>query len=590
MSNAPAFAAGVDPNRAAEIIVDSGSPQGRRGSGYRVSNFLVLTASHVIKDSRRILIRFNADRDDEWTSDGTVAWYAKTADLALITIDSLEEDTIEPTRFGRIGDCDAVLTCSTLGFPRFKLRAYPGRPTDQDLPTQYRDCCHLVAAAPLLSNRREATLELLVAVPPAPDLDPTRSPWEGMSGAAVFTEGHIVAVLSEHHDADGLGRLAAIRMDVAFERLSKEEFRQVREFLRLPESVSALSKVAPVPRKASVEAMHGAIARSIAPFRLENRAKELESLVAFCARTDSYQWIQGPPWAGKTALMSWFTLHPPNGVRVMSFFVTSRLSGQADGEAFLDAMTRQLAVLADETFNLDIGKNSLHWQYTFLLESVTARLRERGERLILVIDGLDEDQGNNPSIASLLPRRPPPDVHVLVSSRLHPDLPDDVPGDHPLRSCERRWLSPSPYALHKEIEAKRELNERLHNDANQREIIALITASGAGLTVSDLGELTGRPRFEILYQVHGFFGRSLQLRATGTGQDVYLLAHETLQATADDILGNDIAPYRSRIHAWAERYRTAHWPETTPSYLFVGYSRCKYSVIPWDGMVKARPC
>ena len=572
-TNSVTRTAGVDPSRAAEIIVDSGSSDGRRGSGYRISNSLVLTAAHVIADSRRILIRFNADRDDEWTSDGTVVWYARIADLALISIEPREDKAIETARLGRIGDCDAVLTCTALGFPRFKLRAYPGKRTDQSPPMQYRDCCHLVASAPLLSNRREATLELLVAVPPAPDHDPARSPWEGMSGAAVFTAGRIVGVVSEHHRSDGLGRLAATRMDTAFERLSKEEFRRVRELLRLPEPVSELPEVAVFSIPAPVEAMHRAIARSIAPIRLEDRTEELGSLVEFCAGTESYQWIQAPPWAGKTALMSWFALHPPNGVRVASFFVTSRLSGQADSDAFVDAVTRQLAVLADESFNLDSRKSSLHWQYTYLLESATARLRERGERLILLVDGLDEDQGRNPSIASLLPRRPQENVYVLVSSRLHPELPDDVPGDHPLRSCKRRWLSPSRYAHHKEIEAKRELNELLHHEENQREIIALITASSSGLTVSDLSELIGRPRLDILHQLHGFFGRSLQIRATVTGQDVYLLAHETLQAAADRVLGNDIVPYRAKIHAWVERYRDAHWPETTPSYLFVGYSR-----------------
>ena len=123
-------AAGVDPNRAAEIIVDSGSSHGRRGSGYLVSNSLVLTAAHVIEGSRCILVRFNADRDDQWTSDGTVVWHTRIADLALISIEPRKDKAIEEARFGRIGgDCDAVLTCTALGFPRFKLRAYPGERT-----------------------------------------------------------------------------------------------------------------------------------------------------------------------------------------------------------------------------------------------------------------------------------------------------------------------------------------------------------------------------------------------------------------------------------------------------------------------------
>jgi len=91
------------------------------------------------------------------------------------------------------------------------------------------------------------------------------------------------------------------------------------------------------------------------------------------------------------------------------------------------------------------------------------RAREAGRRLLLAIDGLDEDSGTTagpgrPSIAALLPRRPPPEVRVLVASRPHPPIPDDVAGDHPLEdqvnallaesglTARRRALSP----LHRE--------------------------------------------------------------------------------------------------------------------------------------------
>ena len=59
---------------------------------------------------------------------------------------------------------------------------------------------------------RVRTLEVTVPLPER-DPDPEVSPWEGMSGAAVWVGDRIVGVIANHHRADGLGRLAAARLD-----------------------------------------------------------------------------------------------------------------------------------------------------------------------------------------------------------------------------------------------------------------------------------------------------------------------------------------------------------------------------------------
>jgi hypothetical protein len=46
--------------------------------------------------------------------------------------------------------------------------------------------------------------------------------------------------------------------------------------------------------------------------------------------------------------MSWFVLHPPPGVRVVSFFVTARRPGQADRAAFADNVLEQLLAVPGE--------------------------------------------------------------------------------------------------------------------------------------------------------------------------------------------------------------------------------------------------
>jgi len=279
---------------------------------------------------------------------------------------------------------------------------------------------------------------------------------------------------------------------------------------------------------------------------------------------------------------------PPAGVSVVSFFVTGRLAGQADSDAFTEAMVEQLAAVAGEPVTAAAASATLAGrdrERRRLLEAAAARVSEQGGRLLLVVDGLDEDEGatpgsGKPSIASLLPKRPPEGVRVLVTSRPHPGVPADVPGDHPLHRCYHhpRLLTPSPHARHLEQEANRELLELLAGDQLGIDIIALLSASGGGLTLAELAELTGQPRHKLQGKLGSVFGRSLRTRlARDEPPDragrVYLFAHETLRALAEAQLGRDLGSYRQRIHQWADRYRAHGWPEATPRYLLRPYGR-----------------
>ena len=86
----------------------------------------------------------------------------------------------------------------------------------------------------------------------------------------------------------------------------------------------------------------------IFPWRLVGRERELAELAGFCsgAGSEAYAWWQAAAWAGKSALMAWFVLHPPRGVRVVSFFITARYAGQSDRTAFLEVVLEQLAEAA----------------------------------------------------------------------------------------------------------------------------------------------------------------------------------------------------------------------------------------------------
>ncbi|MBX9396401.1 serine protease [Streptomyces sp. TRM72054] len=241
---------GLDAARVAEILV--AARPGRRGSGYRVTSECVLTAAHVVAgpvDSVRV--RFDADRPGEWSADARVALLDEAADVALLELTGAPPGlpAVAPPRYAAVPDADVVLPFSAMGFPRFKLRKDTARPLDDGSPSQYRDSCHVSGTVSVLSNRREGTLELAVVVPPA-DVEPERSPWEGMSGAAVWCGGAVIGVVSTHHRADGLGRLAARRVERWYDDLPPAALERFGRYAGLPPRAalaSATATAAPRP-------------------------------------------------------------------------------------------------------------------------------------------------------------------------------------------------------------------------------------------------------------------------------------------------------------------------------------------------------
>ncbi|MFE3033854.1 trypsin-like peptidase domain-containing protein [Streptomyces canus] len=542
---------------------------GVRGSGYLVRDGIVLTAEHVVRGAQRVDLRFDADRRSARTVRADVLWLDRDLDLALLSAPGERAEKI--LALARVAERDAVLHCSTLGFPRFKLRHDAGT-----VGSVYRDLCHAEGTVAVLSNRREGTLELVVPAP-APDPEPGCSPWEGMSGAPVLSDGRLVGIVGRHHRSDGLGRLAVLRVDGWHDRLSNgDRLAELEALLGASVHPDALPDVCAVDTGELVHTAHLRQVREIAPTHLYDRAAEIEELVRFCAGDERYQWWQAPPWSGKTALASTFVIEPPAGVRAVSFFVTARWAEQADSDAFTESLIAQLAPLA----GLETVPGGRDAQRRFLFEEAAKRLAEREETLLLVVDGLDEDRskdggGHRASIASLLPPRPPANVRVLVTSRPHPGVPLDVAYDHPLRSCTPRHLAPNEYARHTEAEARGELYAALHGDRAQVDLLGLLTAAQGGLTVSDLTELTGLLPYEVENRIASVAGRSLRTRTRWDleQEQGILFAHESLREQAELALGSGLDAYRKRIHTWADGYRERRWPSDTPGYLLHSYGR-----------------
>ncbi|MEV4281489.1 hypothetical protein [Actinoplanes xinjiangensis] len=364
---------------------------------------------------------------------------------------------------------------------------------------------------------------------------------------------------------------------------------QVTELMRTPEWP-------PVPGPLlALRSVYLAQVRQIAPLRLEDREAELAELARFCLdeQAGPYVWWQAGPWAGKTALLSTFVLHPPEAVRsrvqVVAFFITARLAAQDNRQAFTTVVGEQLAALKGQQVPAMIDESLREAWLLDLLDQVAEACRQQGMSLVLLVDGLDEDRGITPgpharSIAALLPGAPPAGIRVIVAGRPNPQVPDDVPDWHPLRDPGIiRSLAASPHARDLQRLGQTELKRLLTGTPVEQDLLGLLTAARGGLSSDDLHELTGAGLVEIEEVLHTVAGRTFTRRsqqwAAADGPPVYLLGHEELDAAARRYLGESrLAGYRSRLHDWADRYRhPGHggppWPQGTSEYLLLGYPR-----------------
>jgi tetratricopeptide (TPR) repeat protein len=318
-----------------------------------------------------------------------------------------------------------------------------------------------------------------------------------------------------------------------------------------------------------------------APPVLRDREAELAELREFCLRPsgESYCYLRGTAWAGKTALLATFVLTPlMSEVTFVAFFV--RAGDQDDYQDFLRVVTRQLGVFLRENPPSDPSRADLD----SMLGKAAEQCRREGRRLVLVVDGLDEDYYANktkprrrPSIASLLPERPPDGTRVIVSGR--PDPPVDVPECHPLLDPGVvRELAPSKHAELSERRAKRDLTDMLEDSPLSRQLLGLVVAAETGLSVRCLVELAREDEWEVERCLGAVSGRVLHRLDTDswTAPDrdgSYQLAHTDLRELARNLLGKSLVQHRQRIFVWAEEYRQLGWPSQTPEYLLRGYFR-----------------
>ncbi|WP_380284834.1 hypothetical protein [Kitasatospora purpeofusca] len=316
------------------------------------------------------------------------------------------------------------------------------------------------------------------------------------------------------------------------------------------------------------------------PQELKGREKELARLHELVGSRSGYLSLVGPPWAGKTALLATFaaTCTLPD-TDLVAYFVRWK-TGSDTARYFRDTMIRVLSG--------HVGKRPASRDTGTLLELYDAAARksvECGRKLLLLIDGLDEDAVGTrdgqieESIASLLPPRPYPGLVVLVSRRRHPPLPDDVPSDHPLRDAYPiTGIRPSPEAAVLRGVVRRDLEVLLRDSgAWGREIVGFLAVAGGGLTEPALMQLVGTGGhddmpipYDLAMRLHSVAGRGVCLE--DLEPDEFVLAHKDLYREALAGLGSPMcSALLHRLHAWADGFREEGWPATTPGYLLHRY-------------------
>ncbi|RBQ16008.1 hypothetical protein DP939_32345 [Spongiactinospora rosea] len=494
---------------------------------------VVLTAAHVIEHHQSIHVRFPGGSGRKVPA----RWLWSEGDIAVLALedDDGAGDELQPVPYGLVEKRGGGLACGAVGFPAFKMR------------DRRRDSVQLSGTIYPLSNLATDTLHIVVDNAPG---GASVTSWQGMSGAAVFVGSRLVGVVTEVFEREGPRHLTARRAEWDWTPRRRDRIGYHR-----PVSVN------PAPPRDL--GMYTALVRDLAPAGgLRDRERELAELAAFCSGEEVYQHWQGEPWSGKTALMSAFVLDPPPRSRVAAFFVRGRL-GHQHGDVFLQAVCEQLLAIAGESPGVAAG-TFRSWHLSGLLERAADRCLENGERLLLVVDGLDE----GPGVAALLPRRPPDNLRVLVTGRPRLELPADLPPDHPLRTCRVRTLTPTGQAAHREYEATSELG-RLLGTRRKVTLLGFLAAAGDGLTARELGELAGMPRGEVESLLDG----PVVARTAGYASDaeMFVFAHETLLRTTEHELAADLPGHRARIHEWADSYRARGWPRDTPQYLLGAY-------------------
>jgi TPR repeat protein len=290
----------LDPQRVAEVWAPGGKTS--FGSGYLLTGDLVLTAGHVV-DGLKGPCEVRPLGADDWRSAEVIRLGG--CDAALLKLKRAGERFAEPVRLGRLAT-EKRAPCRAVGFPLAQAKVLERR--------NVRDTEEMTGEIAPLSGRKKGLLTIHVDGS-VPTRGPSgRSPWEGMSGAALFSGGLLVGIVSVAPKHFGSDRLEAVPVEALAAELDFEaavtgdagrplvvaavEDEPARTLLRrhyLPSTTGSSAPHRPTPLLLRPEL-------GIVPFR--GRKSERDELLAWCADTApvSVALLTGIGGTGKTRL------------------------------------------------------------------------------------------------------------------------------------------------------------------------------------------------------------------------------------------------------------------------------------------------
>ena len=593
------MAVGALAARVVEVIAELRPSAGggyRYGSGCIVRGGTVLTAAHVVAEAVSVVVRDPARREYAATVDPRFVGDAAGPgpDLALLQITDPAFGGDLPSIGLAAVDRDSasaepVERCHVVGYPWF---------AETPSPRVMRDTVDAIGVVPMLSKLKTGLLSVQVTVTPrelpAGDTALGASQWSGMSGAPVFAGGCLLGVVTEHARREGPSAitavpLTALQADSAHQEWGPGVADPGAWWSRLGVAgIGSLQRLPVPPPSRQPQAYwwtlreFGRTLHQRMP-QLLGRESELGEIAAFATGGRGYRRLEGGAFTGKTALVyEAATVGLPDQVDVVCYFLSQRASDASSGR-FLAAVVPQLAYLCD----MDAPEANVDHYYK-LWEQAAARAARSGRHLLLVVDGLDEDlrPPGSPSVGSLLPTLAGAHAHVLVTSRLRPELPADIPDGHPLTRVTPTQLDPFAGAQELAGLAKVEIYNLIHGEDSDLavDVLGMLTAAEGPLSLTDLIALrsdgSGAPAAadtrHVRRVVEERAARSLE-RVGQEGKERYEFAHASLLQYAHTVLDLGDPEYRQRIHRWADRWRGAGWPSPgdggkgTPLYLLDTY-------------------
>jgi tetratricopeptide (TPR) repeat protein len=285
----------VELKRVCEVYTGSA----RCGSGYLVTDRLVLTAGHAVGPAgSEVHVRCAAT--GAVLLDGTVVWrqYGGETDEALLEITDprwVTPPDLAPVRWGRLVTSKGGVACEAAGFPDAQLRR-------SGAVVVMRDLAHLTGTINPLDGAKWGILQISVASAAPDPAGPGASLWGGMSGAAVLCGPLLTGIITRDADRYG-GRLLNV---VPVDRL-----------LRTPGFLALLAAALgqePVAEPAELEPFAAAVVPPYTPAALlradveavgfRGRQELLDEFRVWCVAPGGYsvRLLTGPGGQGKTRL------------------------------------------------------------------------------------------------------------------------------------------------------------------------------------------------------------------------------------------------------------------------------------------------